>query len=192
MRTLVASVAADTVLLVLLFAGAGHLSSPGPLRRAVAAHRVLPAPAVVAVAVGAAELLLGGAGALALVRADHELLVAALAGSMLLLAIFGGYGWYVVATGAGGPCGCSAADVPMSGWVVARAFVLSGLALVGQLLAESVLPLNRPDIELITVLLAAAAVGCLLWQLPAAMYDPTAPAVPPAATARRLVAGGRR
>jgi hypothetical protein len=176
---LAAGVAAYTVLATLLVACAAHLSRPSALARALAAHRVLPAPALTAAEVTAAEGLLGGAGCVALVTSGREtLLAAALAGAAVLLALFAGYGWYVLATGRTGPCGCSRAELPMTGWVVARAFALAALALLGFLLAGSVPPLHRLDAELTVVLLAAATFSCLLWQLPAAMAQPP-PAEPP-------------
>ena len=72
----------------------------------------------------------------------------------------------------GGPCGCSRADLPMTGWVGARAAALAALALAG---AVSAGPLLGPAAERAVVLLAAAALACLLWQLPAAMHDPATP-----------------
>lgn len=172
MSELAAGVAAYVVVLTLLVACAGHLSRPGALPRALLAHRVLPVPSAVAAAVTAAEGLLGGAGAVALGRGNDGLLTAAMAASAVLLALFGGYAWYVTGRERGGPCGCSRADLPMTGWVVARAFVLAGLALAGLVLADSAVPPARPGSELAVVLLAAATFTCLLWQLPAAMYDP--------------------
>jgi hypothetical protein len=170
---LVAGVGAYTVLSTLLVACVAHLSRPSALRRALATHRVLPAPAVVATMVIASEGLLGGTGALALVRGGGQaLLTAAMAGSVVLLALFGGYAWYVTASGRDGPCGCSRAPLPMTGWVVARAFALAGLAVVAVVWSDSVAPLTRPGAVLAVVLLAAATFGCLLWQLPAAMHDP--------------------
>lgn len=177
MAALLGSVAADTVLATLLLAGIAHAARPGTLPAALAAHRLLPAPAAVATGVTAAEVGLGGAGLLGLALGDRAggrgLLAAALAGAALLLVLFAGYGWSVLAAGAGGPCGCAHAELPMSGWVVGRAAALAGLAGLALPLAGSVLPLGRPGSQLATVLLAAAAFGVLLWQLPAAMYDPT-------------------
>lgn len=174
MPALVASVAAGTVLACLLIALAEHLSRPSTLPHALAAHGVVPAPTVVATVVIASEGLLGGVGAVGLVVRDggQDLLIVALAGSVVLLVLVGGYGWYVVATGRDGPCGCSRAPLPMSGWVVARAFALAGLALVALVLADSVAPLRLPGADLTVVVLAAATFTYLLWQLPAAMHDP--------------------
>jgi hypothetical protein len=176
MSALVASVAAGTVLACLLIACAAHLSRPSALPRALAAHRVVPVPTVVAALVTASEGLLAGVGAAGLVRGDGQgLLTAALAGSVVLLALFGGYAWYVTATRRGGPCGCSRAPLPMSGWVAGRAFALAGLALVALVAlaqADSVAPPRLPGADLAIVVLAVATFTCLLWQLPAAMHNP--------------------
>jgi hypothetical protein len=168
----VGSVAAYAVVGTLLAAGAGHLAAPAMLPRALAAHGLLPAPAGVAVLVTAAEGLLGGAGAVALVRADPGGLRTALAGATVLLALVGAYAWRVTRRGPGGPCGCSRRQLPMTVWVAVRAGALAALALLGLALADSVVPPARPGTDLVVVLLAAAALGCLLWQLPAAMHDP--------------------
>jgi len=179
----VGSVAAYAVVVTLLAAGAGHLAAPGVLPRALAAHGLLPAPTGVAFLVTAAEGLLGGAAAVALVRADADGLRTALAGAAALLALLGAYAWRVSRHGPGGPCGCSRGQLPMTAWVAVRAGALAALALAGLVLADSVVPPGRPGIDLVVVLLAAAALGCLLWQLPAAMHDPARAGHPPA-TAR--------
>jgi hypothetical protein len=171
---LLASVAAYTALITLLIAWGEHLSKPAALATALAAHRVVPAPRAVAALVIAAEGLLGAAGVVALFR--HEggrLLGAVLAGSVVLFATYAGYGLHVRSTGRAVPCGCSRMKVPMTGWVVARAGTLAGMALVGSLLAGAVVPVGRAGTSLGIVLLAAATFTLLLRQLPAAMHDPT-------------------
>jgi hypothetical protein len=188
MSTLVGSVAAYAVVTVLLVACAGHLLRPAALPTALAAHGVLPVRAGVAALVTAAEGLLGVAGAVALSRGrGGGLLLVALAGAALLLGLAGAYGWYVISTGRGGPCGCSRLELPMTGWVVARAVALAALALVALALSDSVLPLVRPGTGLAVVLLAAASFAFLLWQLPAAMHDPGRAGLPPV-----VAAAGRR
>jgi hypothetical protein len=151
----------------LLAAGAGHLRSPGVLPAALRAHGLLPAPAAVAAVVTAAEVGLGGAAVLALLGGPGPRV--ALAGCAVLLALLGGYAARVAASGPGAPCGCSRAPLPMTGWVAARAGALAVLALAGAVAAGSAPPAAA---ELPVVLLAAAALACLLWQLPAAMHDP--------------------
>ncbi|MFI5488497.1 MauE/DoxX family redox-associated membrane protein [Micromonospora echinaurantiaca] len=188
MSALVAGVGAYTVLLTLLLAAGEHLSKPAALSAALAAQRVVPAPSVVAAAVIAAEGLLGLAGVAALLRDGGPLLGLVLAGGAALFATYAGYGWYVRSTGRTVPCGCSRVEQPMTGWVVARAAVLAGLALTGSLLSGAVVPLGRPDTVLLIVLLAAATFTALLAHLPAAMHDPT-PDQPPARVGRGGVPG---
>jgi hypothetical protein len=171
---LLASVAAYTVLLTLLIACGEHLSKPATLSTALAAHRVVPAPSTVAALVIAAEGLLGAAGIVALLRDDGgRLLGVVLAVSVALFATYAGYGRYVRSTGRTVPCGCSRVELPMTGWVVARAAALGGMALVGSLLSGAVVPVGRPGSSLTIVLLAAATFTTLLMHLPAAMHDPT-------------------
>ncbi|PWU60510.1 methylamine utilization protein MauE [Micromonospora globispora] len=186
MSALVASVAAYTVLLTLLIACGEHLSKPAALSTALTAHRVVPAPSAVAALVIATEGLLGAAGVVALLRDDDgRLLGVVLAASSALLVGYAAYGQYVRSTGRAVPCGCSRAEVPMTGWVVARASALAGLALVGSLLSDAVVPVGRGGTSLTIVLLAAAAFTALLAHLPAAMHDPT-PDQPPV----RVTQGG--
>jgi len=181
------SVAGYAVLLTLVCAGAGHLARPGTLRSALVTHGVLPVPGLVAVAVPVVELGLGAAGVAGLF--DRPVLLAvALAGAAVLLAGYAGYGWRVLAAGSGGPCGCSRHELPMSGWVLARAGGLAGLAVLGLTLTGSVLSPRAVDSRFSLVLLAAATFSLLLWQLPAAMYDPT----PAVAAGRATVAGPAR
>ncbi|MBQ0895767.1 hypothetical protein KBX37_22160 [Micromonospora sp. U56] len=189
MSALVASVATYTVLLTLLLACGEHLSKPAALSTALAAHRVVPAPSTVAAVVIAAEGLLGVAGVVALLRDDGgRLLGVVLAGSVALLATYAGYGRYVRSTGRAVPCGCSRVEVPMTGWVVARASTLAGLALLGSLLSGAVVPVGRAGTSLTIVLLAAATFTALLAHLPAAMHDPT-PDRPAAGVTRGGVPG---
>ncbi|MEH0971489.1 MauE/DoxX family redox-associated membrane protein [Micromonospora sp. CPCC 205546] len=184
MPALLASVAAYTVVLTLLVSTAEHLSRPAALARALAAHRVLPAPVALAAVAIAGEGLLAGAGIVALLHpAGEGLLVAVLVGSAALLALYAGYGLHVRATGRAGSCGCSRVELPMTGWVVARASVLAGLALVALLLSGSTIAADRADASLAVVLLASATFTALLWHLPAAMYEPAT------ATAGRPTAG---
>ena len=174
MSALVASVAAYTVLLTLLIACGEHLSKPAALSTALAAHRVVPAPSTVAAVVIATEGLLGVGGVVALIHDDgRRLLAVVLAGSVTLFATYAGYGQYVRSTRQAVHCGCSRVEVPMTGWVVARACTLAGMALVGSLLSEAVVPVGRAGTSLTIVLLAAATFTALLAHLPAAMHDPT-------------------
>lgn len=157
-----AGVAAYVVLLVLVLAVVERLRAPGALPSALIAHRILPRYAVrpVAFAVTAAEAVLAVGTLLSPV---------ALVAAAVLFAGYGGYGWYVIATGHSGPCGCGGAEVPMDRWVVGRAFALTALAAFAAAAYDPV-PFDE---RLLVTLLAAATIGTLLWHLPAAMHDRT-------------------
>ncbi|MGW1061328.1 MauE/DoxX family redox-associated membrane protein [Micromonospora rubida] len=193
MSGLLGSVAAYTVLFTLLVSTAEHLSRPAALAEALAAHRVLPAPVVVAALAIASEGLLAGAGIVALLHdSGAGLLIAVLVGGGALLGLYAGYGLHLMSTGRTGSCGCSRVELPMTGWVVARAATLAGLALVAVLLSGSIIPADRADASLAVVLLASATFTALLWHLPAAMYEPaTARAArPTSARSIRTTEGG--
>ncbi|GAB3470105.1 MauE/DoxX family redox-associated membrane protein [Actinophytocola sediminis] len=169
------SVAAYVVLLVLVIAVVERVRAPRALPAALAAHRVVPARAIRPVALAVTVLEAGLAVALlaGLVRsAGPSPLV--LAGAAVVFAGYGGYAWYVTATGRSGPCGCGGADVPMGHWVTARAAALAALAALPASTADTIIPLSRVDPPLIVVLLAASTIGLLLWHLPAAMRLPEA------------------
>jgi hypothetical protein len=127
---LLASVAAYTVLFTMLLACAEHLAAPSALSRALAAHHMIPATAAVAGSVMAMEALLGVAGIVALLDGGGRLLAAVLAGCCALLALYASYGLLMLSLGRSGPCGCSRLELPMTGWVVARAAILAGAVAV--------------------------------------------------------------
>ncbi|HEX2130735.1 MAG TPA: MauE/DoxX family redox-associated membrane protein [Actinophytocola sp.] len=158
------SVAAHVVLVVLVIAVAERLTAPRALPAALTAHRVVPRRAVhpVAAAVTAAE---AGLAVLLLLAPSPIVLV----GAAVLFAAYGGYAWYVTASGRGGPCGCGGAAVPMDHWVTGRAGVLAALAAAAAAAHGAVLPITRFDSRLVLVLLASVTIAVLLWHLPAAM-----------------------
>ncbi|MEU9508614.1 MauE/DoxX family redox-associated membrane protein [Micromonospora sp. NPDC048170] len=193
MSGLLAGVATYTVLLTLLVSTAEHLSRPAALAEALATHRVLPAPVAVATLAIASEALLAGTGIVALLRGSGAgLLVAVLVGSAALFGLYAGYGLHVRSTGRAGSCGCSRVELPMTGWVVARASILAGLALVASFLSGSIIPASRADASLAVVLLAAATFTTLLWHLPAAMHEPAkaTPERPTPARSMGITEGG--
>jgi hypothetical protein len=173
MPAFVASLAAYTVLLTLVAACVGHVRRPGALPAALHAHGVVPAPAPAAAAVTVLEGLLGAVLVTAVLSGSRALLVLGLAGAATVFAGYGGYGWYVVASGRAGPCGCGRVEVPMSGWVVGRTFSLAALSVVGLALSGSVVTLAERGPELLVAVLAAATFGALLGHLPAAMHEPS-------------------
>jgi hypothetical protein len=156
------SVAAYTVVLVLVIAVAEHVRAPRALPEALRAHGVIRGRAAgfVATAVTAVEALLAVA---LLVRPSAMLFAAA----GLVFAGYAVYSWHVVSSGRGGPCGCGGVEVPMGTWVVVRAGVLAALSAVAA--AGSPAALSTMDVQLVVALLAALVFGVLLWHLPAAM-----------------------
>lgn len=174
MAGFVAGMATYVVALMLVAGAAGHLRRPDDLPAALRAHGVVPAPAVATAARAVTFVELGLAVALlAGLTGSTGLLVAGLSGAGVLFAGYGGYGWFVVATGRGGPCGCGTAATPMSGWVAGRALALAALAGIGAASSGSdVILLTGAGARLALVLLAAGTFAALLWALPAAMRDP--------------------
>lgn len=176
MTTLLGSVAAYTVIFVLLVAAVGHLASPATLTRAVTAHGVFRWPVAVAAAVTLIEIGLAVAGIVAVsVQSVGWLRYPVFGTSAVLFASYSGYSHRVRRTRPDAPCGCSRHDLPVTGWVVIRGCLLAGIACLGAVTSDSVLTLDQPGLPLAIALLAAATFGVLLWHLPAAMYlGPTA------------------
>ncbi len=173
MPTFAVGVAAYVVLLVLVIAVVERITAPRALPAALIAHRVLPPHVArpVAAMVTAAEAVLAVLILAGLGFAPGPSPVA-FAAAAVLFAAYGGYAWYVTASGRGGPCGCGRAEVPMGHWVTGRAFVLAALAVLAAAAPGAVLRLAAFDSRLVVVLLAAATIGILLWHLPAAMTRP--------------------
>ncbi|RKN04505.1 MauE/DoxX family redox-associated membrane protein [Streptomyces radicis] len=195
MTTLIAAVPTGVVLLALIAGCAAHLTRPAALPAALTAHGVLPARAVPLAARAAtlAEGLLGAAGTAALLARHRTALAAVLAAAAALFACYALYARHTLATGRGGPCGCSRAEVPLSGWIVGRAWAFALLALgAAPLVAGRGAP---PDgaAEAAVVALATPTFAALLWALPTAMTRPTAMARPTvAARPAASVGGGHR
>jgi hypothetical protein len=160
---LLAAVAALTTSLLLLAAGLEHLRHRvGP---ELAAHGVLPRDVrpVVAVALPAAELLAGLAGAVAL-RGP------ALVGQAIIFAAFAAYLALVVRAGRSGvPCGCGLPEVPVGPVAVGRAAALAVLALLAAGLSAG----RPPDAGgLALVAVAAPTLALLVAIVPAARRLP--------------------
>jgi hypothetical protein len=167
--TVLASVAAYTVLLTLVAACLTHVRHPAGLPAALISHQVVPRPVPLAVAVTTLEGVLAALLMIGLLRDAGSLLAAVLGFSAVVFAGYGGYAWYVVAAGRDGSCGCGRVDVPMSGWVAGRACGLAALASAGAALSGSVVSPAEPDS--LVVLLAAGTFATVLWHLPAAMRE---------------------
>ncbi|MET7640864.1 MauE/DoxX family redox-associated membrane protein [Streptomyces sp. NPDC005438] len=174
MTTFLAPVAVGIVLGSLLTGFASHVAAPSALRDALRQHRTLPRRAVppVTLAVPVAEGVLGLAGLVALFGGSRTGVTVVMAASAALFGTYTGYLRHVLASGRGGPCGCSRSDVPLSGWAVGRAFTYALLAVAGALLAQAAVPLLTDPAELATVLLAVATFTALLWYWPLALHNP--------------------
>lgn len=178
MTELLAGVCAVTVTLVLVAAFAGHLRRPDELPRALRAHRTVPGPLVrpLAHAVAATEGMLGVAAGLGVLSGSAAALRAATGSAAGLFTIYLLYGWHVLharARSSPVPCGCGGGGrTPLSGWTVLRAAVLAGLAAIATAGAGTAGILAGPRLAIAVT--AGACFAVLLWQLPAAMYDPEA------------------
>jgi hypothetical protein len=173
-----AAVASGVALLALLAGSAAHLSRPAGLPKALRAHGLLPERLVrvTAAVVTAVEGLLAAGGGAALLTGSRGALVAVLCAAVLLFGTYTLYTRYALTTGHGGPCGCARTELPLSGWITVRAGALALLAAAGATLtgpAAAAAPAGGAQQAL--ALLAALTLGLLLWTLPAAMHDPSAP-----------------
>ncbi|GAA3850714.1 MauE/DoxX family redox-associated membrane protein [Streptomyces sedi] len=176
MTTLLASVAAGVTLLALLAGCAAHLSRPRTLPDALTAHGLLPRRAVppAARAVTTAETLLVLGGAAALLTGERGALTAVLTAATALFTSYALYTRRALTSGRGGPCGCSRTEVPLSGWVVGRAWAFAGSALLGAALTAGRAAPPESAARWTVVALAATTLTTLLWTLPAAMVAPDA------------------
>ncbi|WP_130799383.1 MauE/DoxX family redox-associated membrane protein [Streptomyces otsuchiensis] len=175
MTVLAASMATGIVVLVLAAAAAGHLARPSHLTDAVRGHRVLGAALAPAAAGGAiaAEALLAAGGVTAVLLGHRGALAGVLTGAAALFGCYTLYAWRALASApAGTPCGCSRTELPVSGWVVGRAALLAGTAAGGAALVAAGAAAPAGPAEHTLTALAAATCALLVWQLPAAAYQP--------------------
>ncbi|MCO5993543.1 MauE/DoxX family redox-associated membrane protein [Actinoallomurus rhizosphaericola] len=175
MAAMLAGVSAGTVALILLAGFAGHLLHPRVLPAALTAHRTVPGLLIwpVAVAVGALEGLFGAVTGYALLAGRPRALTVGATGSALLFAAYALYGLYVLRTrpGIGSvPCGCSADDTPMSGWVAGRAAALALASVTASAGAGSAAASHGVHVAIVA--LSSVTFAVLLWSLPPAMADP--------------------
>lgn len=180
MAALLATVGGYVCCLVLLTSGLLHARRPGQLEAALRRQRLLPTGMIRACAVGvvAVESALGAAGLVALSVFESDAgarLVLLVAG--VLFTIYTGYTAYLVSRGRRVPCGCSAADYPVTVAVVARAAGLSlvafgAAAVVGDALAPT------GDEQFVVAAIASVGLSTIVWALPAALQIPTAPQAP--------------
>jgi hypothetical protein len=121
----------------------------------------------------ALEGVLGAATGYGVLAGQPDTLTLAAGGAGLLLAVYAGYGLYVLRTRPSVPCGCATGpggDAPMSGWVAGRA---AALALASLAAAAGAAPATESHgAHIVTVVLASVVFAVLLSLLPQAMFDP--------------------
>lgn len=202
--SLLTSVCALAVGLVLLSAAVGHVRDTRGTRRALAAHGVLPAglrrPASALLA--PVEVLLGAALVLGAVGAGPgpggtTVVSVAGASAALLLAGFTAYLALVLRRTRGGdqlPCGCGLGTTPLGPWTVVRAGLLLALAVVATLgavtgAAPGWTAPSADGVPAPAQAFVAVAAGLTLALAAGAL--PATRAVPAALTTLRPVGGGR-
>jgi hypothetical protein len=159
--------AAVAVTLVLLGGAIGHLVRPDVLLGGLRAHGVVPGALIrpVAMAVPAGEIVPALVAVHALLTGGADGLRLAMICAGALLCCYAVYSLYVARTRDDVPCGCSATQTPMSGWIAARALALAGLA--GVALAQAGPAVSADGADLAVVILAGATISIVLWESPA-------------------------
>jgi len=174
--TLFARVFGLVALGTLAFSGLSHIAHFQHLRRAIEAHGVLARrrkgpQSLIAAGLVATEVALPAVGFLAIsglgseserTRAVTFLLVA---GVYLVLAT---YALALFSLRSGAPCGCASSSEPVNEWTVMRAALLAALSLACVPLA-SLVTLRGPESQVSVAVLAALALGTVLWVLPAVL-----------------------
>ena len=162
-----------TPLVLLVAAGIGHAAHRDHLARALALQKVLPQSTTrsVAIAVTVFEIAVGAIGLVAWTQAEIGLLQVSLVIATGLYASYAGYSLLQLKTAPSAPCGCSASDVPTNIWIVGRAVLLGGFALLTLLSLPPVLPpFTVAAASLATI--SIGALGATIWILPLAMSVP--------------------
>lgn len=167
--------------LVLLAAAAGHLRSPADLRRGLAAHQVLPTSLhrAVATVLGPVELVLGALALAAAVGAGGAGRGFALGVSMPLAALFlllTAYLVQVLRTTRGQvvPCACGLGQTPVGPPTIARAGILTAVAVLGGVTAQGWSLPSAPATEASVALAAMLVLALATALLPAARAVPEA------------------
>lgn len=161
--------AAGVTFPTLLAAGYHHLLHLGNLVAVLRQRGWTPSlarPAGVLIAL--VEVLLGAAGTVGLVVGPQRTVVA-----MAATALFAAYAIdsaRVVRSGRQVPCGCGAADHPLTQWVVVRAVAYACLSAVSASQGPALAGLVPAAV--LTVVAAIAAIGLLLWLLPRTLAIP--------------------
>jgi hypothetical protein len=157
----------------LVFSGISHARDRAGFRAVLGRQGIWPERTVgfVACAVIGFELGIGALGAIAL-AAKASVATPLLLSGLLYLA-YGFYAANLMRTRPQAPCGCSSGDEPVNGWVVIRAVILAVGSLGAALLPDRLMDTPATDARFAITVLVAAAFAVILWNLPAAVHDPT-------------------
>ncbi|MGH3676453.1 MAG: MauE/DoxX family redox-associated membrane protein [Mycobacterium sp.] len=93
-----------------------------------------------------------------------------------LFCAFSVYAFMLAHRTPGVPCGCSALQVPSSGWVLARAVGLAMLSLAAVIWPDHVITVANLEGEVALSVAGAACLGMVWWTLPSAMARVDLPA----------------
>lgn len=121
----------------------------------------------------AAEAAVGLLTATLLVVGQPSTLRLALAAATGVYLAYAGFNGWLLAHRPAAPCACGRIGHPISNWAVLRALSLGACASSG-LAGASSTAVPALGLQFLLPLLAALAIGPLLWVLPAAMHDPSA------------------
>jgi Methylamine utilisation protein MauE len=178
MLSFLTTVAAYTVFGTLLFSAVGHVRRPAVLQRALVEQEVIPerlqGPVVAAVIITESAIGVAGLVALARLPAGDRLGRVTLLAAGTLLLVYAGYGWFLERHRPGVPCGCTVWDYPVSEWLAVRALLLCVPAFLAAVVADHILPISLENTRHLAVTwLASVSFGVVIWNLPAALHDPT-------------------
>lgn len=172
--TLFARVFGLVALGTLAFSALSHIAHFQFLRRAIEAHGVLARgrkvpQSLIAAGLIATEVALPSFGFLATSGLGSERTRALT--FLLVAGLYLGFATYALALfsrRSGAPCGCASSSEPVNEWTVTRAAVLAALSLACVPLG-SLVTLRGPQSQLVVAVLAALALGTVLWVLPAVL-----------------------
>lgn len=176
MAGLLAAVFLYVGVLVLLVSGVSHMVRIDSFRAAIASHRIWPqgTEVLVAQAVTAAEIGIGGTGIVMAVSGHTENLGAVLLAASGLYATFAAYGMLLLTRRPGASCGCAAVEQHITPSVPVRAALLGVSAAIGSESMGYIASLgSAPIMETAIAWLAALTFMGLALSLPEALHDPS-------------------
>lgn len=167
--TLFGRIAALDAFGLLAFSGVSHAVNLRRLYEDMQQQALLPGPGLllswVVYAVTGMELGTAAVGLAGVLDTSTAMIRSAALIAAVLYAGFAAYAIVLLRTHPDAPCGCGSGSEPVNVWTAARAAVLSMLAVWTAVGAERV-HLAAPGTELAVALLAAVALGTMLWCLP--------------------------